>query len=132
MNANGIAAGGVVPVVNILDYLSPEINRPDLYYQRAYPMQPAGSSSAQRSIQRFTSSGEERSPSITLYYTFGLIIVSAFIFLSLAAWSNVLLSWYDQMFVSPLIKPVTKSRLYFAITLTVIAVIVIIILVVLW
>lgn len=125
------AAGGAVPVINILDYLSPGINRPDLYQQRAYPIQPSGGGSA-RSIQRMTASGEERTPTVTLYYTVGLIILSAAIFLTLAAWSNVLLSWYDSIYVSPLVASVTKSRLYFAITLTIISIVVVALLILIW
>src|SRR5579863_8654164 len=122
-------AGGAVPVVAMLDYLSPEINRPDLYFQQAYPVQGGSGGNARflqgsaqslqnnntqslqnnnvQSIQRHKADTSERSPSISLYYTVGLIVASAAIFLTIAAWSNVLLSWYDSMFVSPIIATVT-------------------------
>lgn len=165
MNTNS-GAGGAVPVVNMLDYLQPEINRPDLYYQKAYPVQSIGSGSTRsiinasgqgstqsimkaggedtiqdvevyqpdqkRSLQRHNSQGKERTHLMTLYYTIGLIVLSAAIFLSLAAWSNVLLSWYDSIYVSPAVATITQARLYFAITLTVISLVVIIILLFLW
>lgn len=143
--SSNIAAGGVVPIINVLDYLTPEINRPDLFQQKGYPIQGGGGGSTRyilkasggdtqptQSIQRHTASGQERSPFISLYYTFGLIVVSAAIFLTLAAWSNVLLSWYDSMFISPTLDSVTKSRLFFAITISIIAIIVIIVLVAFW
>lgn len=145
---NNSGAGGAVPVVNILDYLQPTINRPDLYYQRAYPVQSIGSGttksllkangmditnqSSNQSIQRHKATGEERSPLMSVFYTVGLIIASAAIFLTLAAWSNVLLSWYDSIYVSPALSSITKSRLYFAITLTIISIIVIVVLLLLW
>lgn len=84
MNTN--AAGGAVPIVNMLDYLQPNINRPDLYYQQAYPIQGGGGGNTRSlmragggdittsSVQRHTASGQERSPNISLYYTIGLII----------------------------------------------------------
>lgn len=146
MNTN-IPAAGAVPIVSVLDYLGPEINRPDLFYEQAYPVRPVGSGSARalikmnniknkenanQSIQRHTAAGQERSPLISIYYTTGLIIFSAAIFLTLAAWSNVLLSWYDSMYVNPVVSSVTKSRLYFAITLTIISIIIIAVLILLW
>lgn len=123
-------AGGAVPIVTILDYLNPEVNRPDLYFQQAYSVQ--GGSGNTRSLQRHKADTSERSPYVSLYYTIGLVVVSAAIFLTIAAWSNVLLSWYDSMFVSPLIANVTQSRLFFAITLTAIAIVVVVTLIVLW
>lgn len=135
-------AGGVVPIVNMFDYLQPDINRPDLYYQQAYPIQGGGGGNtrsltrsgggATQSIQRDTANGQERSPNVSLYYTIGLIVLSAAIFLTLAAWSNVLLSWFDSIYVSPVVSAVTTSRLYFALTLTIISIIVITILLLLW
>jgi uncharacterized Tic20 family protein len=157
---NNTGAAGAIPVVNILDYLQPGINRPDLYYERAYPVQSIGSGTTRsliqasgggstqstlidnanytnntnntQSIQRHTATGAERTPLLSLYYTIGLIILSAAIFLTIAAWSNVLLSWFDSIYVSPAVNPITKSRLYFAITLTIISFFVIIILLLLW
>ena len=69
---------------------------------------------------------------VSLFYTIGLIVLSAAIFLTLAAWSNVLLSWYDGIFVNHAVDPVTTSRFYFAITLTAISMVVIIILLAIW
>ena len=131
---NGNAAGGAVTVATMFDYLQPEINRPDMFQQRAYPIiSGSGSSTAINSVQKYkTNNPEERSPFVSLFYTLGLIVVSASIFVSISAWSNVLLSWYDSMFVSTVVQPVTKSRLYFAITVTVISIVVIIILLILW
>jgi hypothetical protein len=142
---NPSGAAGAVPVVAMFDYLQPNLNRPDLFSQRAYPLSGgAGGGSAglrtlkrrtddtPNSIQKHKSSGEERSPLIAVYYTLGLIVVSAAIFLSLAAWSNVLLSWFDSIYVSPVVDLVTKSRLYFAITITIIALVVVGILLIIW
>lgn len=147
---NNVATGGAVPIVNMFDYLRPEINRPDLYQQQAYPLQGGrggaalsrnkgslmkntnSSSETPQSVQRHDAAGNERPPQLSLYYTIGLILLSAAIFLSLAAWSNVLLSWFDSMYVNPVVSTVTKSRLYFAITLTIISILVIIALIAIW
>lgn len=140
---NNTAAGGAVPIVNVFDYLRPEINRPDLFEQQAYQIQGGGGgntrslmrnigSQTPQSVQRYDASGNERSPLLSLYYTVGLIVLSAAIFLTLAAWSNVLLSWFDSMYVSPIVSTVTRSRLYFAITITIISLLVIVALIALW
>lgn len=139
---NGSGVGGAIPVINILDNLQPTINRPDLYYQRAYRIQQgdggnvrslinSGEQSTQ-SIQKHKATVEERSPAISLYYTIGLIFVSAAIFLTLSAWSNTLLSWYDSVYVSPSLEPVTKSRLYIALTMSAISIFVVVFLLLLW
>jgi hypothetical protein len=143
MNHN-LAVAGSIPTINIIDYLQPNINRPDLYFQASYPLQGGGGGGATKSImksagigstqsiQRTNSLGNERSPIISLLYTIGLIILSASIFLTLGAWSNTLLSWYDSIFVNEVVYPVTKSRFYFAITLTFISFVIIITLVGAW
>lgn len=126
-------AGGVVPVVTILDYLKPEINRPDLYAQKAYPMPTrAGSSQSSKSIQIDKADDSLRSPIISLYYTVGLIVLSAAIFITLSAWANALLSWLDSIYVSPVINSVTRSRVYFATIVTGISLIVIALLLFIW
>jgi len=129
MNNNG--GGGVVPIISMFDYLQPSINRPDLFAQTAYPTS-IGGGSALKSLQRNDAEGKERATYITLYYTLGLIVVSAGIFISLAAWAGVLLSWLDSIYVNSVIQIVTQSRLYYAIIVTIISIIVIIILLYIW
>lgn len=124
-------AAGAIPTISIFDYLQPTVNRPDLFEKTAYPISGGGGGSP-KSFQRQDTEGKERSPYISLYYTLGLIVVSAAIFLSLAAWANVLLSWLDSIYVSSMIEIVTQARLYYAIIITVISIIVITILLYIW
>ena len=139
MNSTNVA-GGAVPVSSVLDYLLPEINRPDIFEQEAYPLRGGGGSSraimnAQKniySIQKHDKLGNQRSPFYSLFYTIGLIILSAAIFISLSAWANVLLSWYDSIYVNSSIDNVTRARIYFATTISIISIIIIIILIMLW
>lgn len=125
MSSSG--AGGAVPVATILDYLQPNINRPDLYYQRAYPIAGGGGGGSNRalSVQRNKADTTERPPIYSVYYTLGIIVLSAAIFISLVAWSNALLSWVDSIYVSPALRPVTVARIQFAWIMTGIALIVI-------
>jgi hypothetical protein len=129
--SNNNGAAGVIPTISMFDYLQPGIKRPDLFAQSAYPVSGGGGGSP-KSLQKHDASGEERSPYISLYYTLGLVVVSAGIFISLAAWANVLLSWIDSIYVNPVIQVVTQSRLYYAIIITIISIIVIIILLYVW
>ena len=130
MNTNPTA--GTIPVVAMFDYLQPGINRPDLFNQRAYPMTGGGGGgSSLKSLQKNNTYGE-RSPYITLYYTIGLIVVSALIFITIAAWFNLLMSWLDSIYINSVIEIVTRSRLYYAIIVTIISFVTILILLLIW
>lgn len=132
MNIGSGPAWGSIPIVTIFDYVRPEINGPDLFEQQAYQIQRGGGGSP-ASVQRHkANSSIDRSPFIGLFYTLGLILVSAAIFITLVAWSNVLLSWLDSQYVNPIISSVTTSRLYFATIITIISVIVVTILLLIW
>lgn len=134
-SVSGSGAGGAVPIITVMDYLKPEINRPDMFERQAYSIAGGGGEglkTASKSIQRHRADDTERSATASLYYTIGLIVVSALVFLSIAAWANTLLSWLDSIYVSPTIQSVTKARLYFAIIMTIIAIVVIALLFWIW
>lgn len=101
-------AGGVV-VTSSLDYLLPEINRPDLY-ERA----------------NIAELGPRKGPNpdLTILQTIATIILSAFIFIVIVAWFAVLQVYYDTVYVNDIIKSALKSRLVYAITATIITVVV--------
>jgi hypothetical protein len=96
MNSNPTAEGAI-PFISMLDYLSSEINRPDLFQQQAYQIEGGGGGSARtimqtggstrtimqagggstQSMQRINAVGQQRFPNISIYYT----IVSATVLL---------------------------------------------------
>ena len=110
--SGNIAVAGVVPIVNILDNITPEINRPKHLI--------------------YTKDNSIPSPQRSIFYTLGVIVLSVALFLTLAAWSNVLLSWFDSKYVDPALATITKSRLYFAIILTIISVSIITSILLIW
>lgn len=128
---NTRSGSGAVPTIAMFDYLQPGINRPDLFEQQAYPIAKGGGGST-RSLQHDTANSKERSPLATVYYTLGLIVASAVIFITIGAWSNVLLSWLDSIYVSPLVSAVTTSRLYFALIMTAITIVVVALAILIW
>ena len=131
----GVAAAGAVSTPTMFDYLNPDVNRPDLFAAKAYPIQNmgGGSSSRKRSFQTDRKDDSDHRPLyVTLFYTIGLIVLSALIFITFVSWANVLLSWLDSIYISPIIATATKSRLYYAVIITAISLIVIALLLGLW
>lgn len=84
------------------DYLTPEVNRPDLFEER-YTMR----------------SGLGRSGSTNqIGITVLTVVFSAFIFITIVAWATLLATWYDSRIVSDVITPLVTSRFYYAVTVT--------------
>ena len=87
------------------DYLKPEFNRPDIYSEQSTIKGPHGSSRKDQSI----------------ISNLLIIVISALIFITLIAWADVLRSYIDSIHVNEIIKSQTKSRLWFAIFITLIS-----------
>ncbi len=68
----------------------------------------------------------------TIVYTIGVIVISAFIFITLISWADVLRSLFDSKYIDPILSARIRSTLYYAITVTIISVILVAILVLMW
>ncbi|CAH6419306.1 Hypothetical protein HVR_LOCUS507 [uncultured virus] len=166
MNGGSQGAAGSIPTATVLDYLNPDINRPDLYEERSFivkdirgpssstpnrnkavPVVVSGTGadySSTNTCGSFTkrstaSSGGQVEDSFTkgrkfgaVLYTVGVIVLSAAIFITLVSWADVLRSWFDTKYINPIIGQQLKARIYFATTITIIAIIVIALLFWLW
>lgn len=139
MNNGSQGAAGSIPTGTVLDYLSEDINRPDLYEERSFIVKDIHGPSDRRKTSSVVALGTgTASPSTkgrnlgSLLYTIGIIILSAAIFITLVSWSDVLRSWFDTKYVNPIIGDQLKSRIYFATTITIISIIVISLLLWLW
>jgi H+/Cl- antiporter ClcA len=108
-NANSVSTGSLLG----LDYLRPDVFRPDLY---------------EKEFVRDIHGPSDRRSRNPLIYTIGIIIISALIFISLVAWADVLRSWFDSQFVNSIIAAETTSTLYYAITVSVFCIALIILL----
>lgn len=121
--------GGAVPTISVIDYLSPTINRPDLYANNSYPIPKSTGGTLTGAANKKNS---ESSAFTSIIYTFGLITVSACLFVIIVAWANVLQTWLDSVYVSQVVDPVTHSRFVFACLVSLIGLLIIIILVSVW
>lgn len=104
--SNTPAIGGGV-ILSPLDYLDPAVNRPDLYAEKTIN---------RSSISKGVKTNGELLSSIII------IILSAFIFVTIVAWFSVLQLWFDEMFVAEAVHPAVTSRLYYAIVTTIITI----------
>lgn len=110
---NGTTGISGAPITGtVFDYLNPDILRPDLYEQQSYIV---------KDIRGPSSTNQTNS----IYYTIAVIILSAVIFVVIVAWTDVLRSWFDSKYINSIISLQTKSRIYFAITVSIIGFIVI-------
>jgi hypothetical protein len=99
----GIGRGTTsVALTPILDYLKPEINRPDLFEKR---------------YDTEGHVGADKNPG-SIYGTLLLIITSAFIFIAVIAWFNWLGALFDETVANVGDDSIVRSRLYQAITMT--------------
>jgi len=114
----GFPGGGSVPTATILDYLQPEINRPDLYEQQSFIVKDI----------RGPSASQMNKSDVTILYTIGIIILSAVIFITFVSWADVLRSYFDSKYINPIIETQTKARIYYAITITLISLIIVVLL----
>lgn len=109
-NPGEAIAGGIYS--SVFDYLQPSINRPDIFEERT---------SMKSSIYK----GKQKSDTtIQVISTLSLVILSAFLFITIVAWATVLQSYIDSRVINPIIAPVTKARLWYAIVVTIITVVV--------
>lgn len=114
---------GSVSTSTLLDYLKPEIYRPDIYEERSFVV---------KDIHGPSSSPKKTTDTGTLLYTIGIIILSAAIFITFVSWTDVLRSWYDSKYINDIIAVQTTSRIYYATTITIIALIISLFLIGLW
>lgn len=96
-------SASAVPLRSVIDYLQPDINRPDLYERDSVVRDPAGV------VQR---------PGKRLLESIVLICISAFLFIAIFSWANVLKVYYDSIFVSSLITQEFYATLYYSLTVT--------------
>ena len=115
------SSGGSVPTATFLDYLRPEVSRPDIYEERSFLVKDLHGPNPK---DRRDKSKPNTNKLGTLLYTIGVIILSALIFVTIIAWVDVLRSWFDSKYVNSIISIQTKSRIYFSITITIIALII--------
>ena len=109
-NPGEAIAGGIYS--SVFDYLQPSINRPDIFEERT---------SMKSSIYK----GKQKSDTtIQVISTLSLVILSAFLFITIVAWATVLQSYIDSRVINPIIAPVTKARLWYAIVVTIITIVV--------
>ena len=101
---NRDAAAGTVITAGF-DYLTPEVNRPDLFEER-YTMR--------------SSAGRRSNPNSSnqILITLITVIYSAIIFASIISWFGLLQVYYDSIVVSDVITPLIESRFYYAVTVT--------------
>lgn len=117
------AIGVGVATGTVLDFLADDIARPDLFEQRS-------------TIGDFarTAPGKPKESKSwhNLFYTIGIILLSAAIFISAIAWVDVLRSWIDSKYINEIIKTQVQSRLYYAVIITIIGLLLIGTLIFLW
>lgn len=101
---NRDAAAGTVITAGF-DYLTPEVNRPDLFEER-YTMR--------------SSAGRRSNPNSSnqIIITLMTVILSAFIFLTIVAYGSIAQVYFDSIVVSEVITPLVESRFYYAVTVT--------------
>lgn len=108
----------------LLDYLQDDIMRPDIYEERSFVTKDIHGPGDRKQKESSKWSG--------LLYTVGIIILSAAIFLTAVAWVDVIRSWLDSKYVNEVISAQTKSRLYYALIITSLAIMIILFLLFLW
>ena len=107
-NGNNALGGGVY--MSAFDYLSPSVNRPDVFLDRT---------NIKSSIYRGKPGGSDTK----VWATLALVILSAFIFVTIVAWATVLQSYLDAKIVNPIIGPLVTSRLWYAVIVTIITIV---------
>ena len=109
-NPGEAVAGGIYS--SVFDYLQPNINRPDIFEERT---------TAKSSIYK----GQPKSSTaIQVISTLSLVILSAFLFITIVGWAAVLQTFIDSKVINPIIEPVVRARLWYAIIVTIITIIV--------
>jgi hypothetical protein len=90
-----------VAIISSLDYLKPEINRPDLFEERT---------TLKSSIKKSGSSDS------SVLITILTIIWSAFVFITLISIFTLLQTFFDKLVLGDSLTPLVESRFYYCIT----------------
>ncbi len=124
--SNGPAqGGGGIYTPTIIDYLRPEIARPDLFEDQSFVIRDIGGGGGSRS-------DNSDHTLKSLIYTVIVILLSAAIFITAVAWADVLRSWFDSNNINPIIEKQLYSRIKYASCITAIAVVLILICLFIW
>ncbi len=120
---------GAVPTAALMEYLRPEINRPDIFEERSFVVKDIKGPNTQNllAMQNPTQQVLRK-----IYSTIGLILLSAAIFITFVSWTDVLRSWYDSFIINPVIEVQLKARIYYALTITAISIFICAIIIYLW
>lgn len=98
MSRSGLAGAVVAPNI----YLGEEVSRPDLYVER----------------MGMDSDIVKGRHTTKIFRNILIIVMSAFIFIAIVGWANVLRVGYDTLWVNEVILPEFYSTLYYALTVT--------------
>jgi hypothetical protein len=113
-----IPAGGAV-ITSAIDFLQPEINRPDVFTERS-----VARGGILKGKPRNLSSDPATPGWVSIVSSLMLIVLSAFIFVTIVGWFTVIQSALDAHFINSIIEAQTTSRLYYAGIATVITLLV--------
>jgi len=105
MNNNAIV-GGLYN--SVFEFLQPDINRPDLFEQRT------------TSRSGIYKGNIHKHNKVKIISTLVLIIISAFIFISIVGWASVLQSFIDSIYIDNSIRTLTLSRTIYSTIITLI------------
>lgn len=120
---------GAVPTAALMEYLRPEINRPDLFEERSFVVKDIKGPNTQKLVAMQSPNQEIWRK---IYSTIGLILLSAAIFITFVSWTDVLRSWFDSFVINPIIEVQLKARIYYALTITAISIFICAIIIYLW
>lgn len=120
---------GAVPTAALMEYLRPEINRPDLFEERSFVVKDVKGPNTQKLVAMQSPNQEIWRK---IYSTIGLILLSAAIFITFVSWTDVLRSWFDSFIINPIIEVQLKARIYYALTITAISIFICAIIIYLW
>lgn len=120
---------GAVPTAALMEYLRPEINRPDLFEERSFVVKDIKGPNTQKLVAMQSPNQEIWRK---IYSTIGLILLSAAIFITFVSWTDVLRSWFDSFVINPIIEVQLKARVYYALTITAISICICAIIIYLW
>ena len=120
------SGGAVLTSTPVMEYLRPDIMRPDLYESKSFIV---GDIHGPSNIDKKHSKASAKDNYMS---TLIIIFVSAIIFVTIVSWCDVLRSYYDSKFVNDIIKAQTKARIYYASTCTIILIITLIVAFLVW
>ena len=116
--------GGGIYTPTIIDYLRPDVARPDIYEDESFVV---------KDIRGPTPSDDHDDHTLkSLAYTVMVIILSAALFILAVAWADVLRSWFDSHDIDAVIQKQLYSRIKYASCITVIAIVIILLCLFFW